>query len=122
MQDNQVDIAFITETWLSNESSVTTFAIKEAGYEIEHAYRSKRGGGVGILWKSSLNVKCNSKIKVYQSLQFKNIVIAGDIQINCICIYRLQEIPVSQFMEDLKDLLSFYCTLYDTIVLTRGNN
>lgn len=117
LQDNQVDIAFITETWLSNESSVTTFAIKEAGYEIDHAYRSKGGGGVGILWKSSLKVKCNSKIKIYQSLMFRNIVIIGNVKINCICIYRLQEVPESQFMEDLHDLLSCYCSLTEPLLL-----
>jgi hypothetical protein len=122
LYDNQVDIAFITETWLSDEGSVTTFAIKEAGYKIDHAYRSKRGGGVAILWKSSLKVKCNSRNKIYQSLQFKNIIIVGNVNINCICIYRLQEVPVSQFMDDLNDLLSFYCCLSETVILTGDFN
>ena len=51
LEDNQIDIACITETWFSDEGNITTFAIKEAGYEIEHTYRDKRGAGVCIIWK-----------------------------------------------------------------------
>ena len=55
--DNQVHIALISETWFTGESGVTTFAIRQAGYEIDHTYREKRGGGVAIIWKS--NIKKN---------------------------------------------------------------
>ena len=67
--DRQVDIACISETWLSSENSVTTFAIKEAGYQIDHSYRGKRGGGVAILWKQQFKVTCNLKNKIYESMQ-----------------------------------------------------
>ena len=73
LHDNHIDIAFITETWLSSESSVTTSAIREAGYEIDHVYRSKRGGGVAMVWKPNIQVKCNVKSKSYESFQYKNI-------------------------------------------------
>ena len=120
--DNQVDIAFITETWLSSESSVTTFAIKEAGYEIDHLYRSKRGGGVAILWKPHIKVKCNLKNKSYESFQYKNILLCGKVTINLICIYRHQEISVSQFFEDLDNLLNTQSSIADTFLLTGDYN
>ena len=63
--DNQVDVACITETWLASESSATTFAMKEAGYRIDHAYRSKRGGGVAILYKPHDKVKNNILRSLY---------------------------------------------------------
>ena len=102
---------------MSSESGVTTFAIKEAGYEIDHAYRSKRGGGVAILWKQQLKVKCNLKSKIYESMQYKNVLLEGNVRINLICIYRFQEISTSLFFQDINDLLSIQTTIGDTIVL-----
>ena len=49
LDDNNVDVAFVSETWLSTESGATTFAISETGYKVEHSYRSKRGGGAAII-------------------------------------------------------------------------
>lgn len=122
LYDNQVDLALISETWLSSENSVTTCAVKEAGYEIDHSYRSKRGGGVAILWKPHVKVKCNLKNKSYESFQYKNILLCGKIKINLICIYRHQEIPVSQFFEDLEDFLFFQTSVSDTLILTGDFN
>ena len=115
--DRQVDIACISETWLSGESSVTTFAIKEAGYQIDHSFRSKRGGGVAILWKPQFKVKCNLKNKIYESLQYKNVLLEGNVRINLICIYRFQEISTSQFLQDINDLLYIQSSIGDTIVV-----
>ena len=120
--DNQVDIACITETWLSSESGAITFAIKEAGYEIDHAYRSKRGGGVAILWKPHVKVRNNLKSKSYESFQYKNVVLLGSVKINLFCIYRLQEIPISQFLQDLDNLLYTQSCSSDTIILTGDFN
>lgn len=117
-----MDIAFITETWLSSESSITTFAIKEAGYEIDHAFRSKRGGGVAILWKPHIKVKCNLKSKSYASFQYKNVILDGRVKTNLICIYRLQEVPVSLFLEELDNLLSVLTCKSDTLILSGDFN
>ena len=122
LHDNQVDIAFITETWLSDESNTITFAIREAGYEIEHAYRSKTGGGVAILWKKHHNVKFNFKRKCYDTFQYTNIVLEGTVKMNLFCLYRLQETPVSQFMDDLNELLSHHISKSDTIMLAGDFN
>ena len=122
LHDNHVDIAFIPETWLSSESSVTTSAIREAGYEIDHVYRGKRGGGVAIIWKSNIQVKCNVKSKSYESFQYKNIFLYGNVKMNLVCLYRLQEIPESQFIRDLEDFLSIQSTKSDTLILTGDFN
>ena len=120
--DNDVDIACISETWLSDESSMVTFKIKESGYMIDHAYRSKRGGGVAILWKPQIKLKCNLRSKCYQSFQYKNVLLDGLIKTNLICLYRHQEIATAQFMEDLEDLLSSQSSKADTVVLTGDFN
>ena len=122
LEDNQTDIVCITETWFSEENSTITFSIKEAGWEIEHTYRSKRGGGVCILWKPHINVKCSFKRKSYDTFQYVNILLNGTIKINFICIYRLQETSISLFMNELDDMLSYYSNNSDTIVLTGDFN
>ena len=122
MEDNQIDIAFITETWFSEEGNITTFAIKEAGYEIEHTYRDKRGGGVCILWKSHIKAKSDFKRKNFETFQYSNILLDGNIKTNLICIYRLQETSDSLFMKELDDLLSFCNTNSDSIVVNGDFN
>ena len=75
--DNKIDLAFISETWLSSQSNSVTAQIKMYGYELIHAFRDKRGGGVGILWKNSIknhvrfsSVKNNFDTFQYQMLEF----------------------------------------------------
>ena len=112
----------MTESWFSEESNVATSAIKEAGYEIEHVYRDKRGAGAAIIWKKDLNVQCNFKRKCYDTFQFTNIVLCGSVKINLICLYRLQETFISTFLIELNDLLSHYISKYDTIILAGDFN
>ena len=121
LADNNVQIACISETWLSDKSSITTSIIKEAGYEIDHVYRDKRGGGVAILWKN-LKVKHNLPAKTFQSFQYKNVWLNGKVKINLICIYRFQEVSTYQFIEDLNILLSEQINETDTLILTGDFN
>ena len=52
MVDKEIGIGCFTETWFSSLSNSTTAIIKDAGFDIVHCYREKRGGGLqsfGIL-------------------------------------------------------------------------
>ena len=52
-----IDIACITETWLSNDDAVDINILQENGYQLSHIPRAKgRGGGVGVLYKSLLKL------------------------------------------------------------------
>ena len=58
LEDNNIQIACICETWLNAKNGKFTSTIKDSGYEIIHAYReNKRGGGTAILYKKTLKVK-----------------------------------------------------------------
>ena len=122
LYDNQVDVAFVNETWLSDESSIITFAIKEAGYNIEHSHRSKHGGGVAIIYKPNVNIKADGKTKNYESFMYKNVILNGKVKINLACLYRLQEIPDYKFISDLEDFISIHSCKSDTLILTGGFN
>ena len=47
--DNEIDLAFISETWFNSQSNSITALIKTYGFEIIHVFREKWVGGVGIL-------------------------------------------------------------------------
>ena len=58
LEDNEIHIACITETWFDSIKGTFTTAIKEAGFEIVHdAREDKRGGGTAIIYKEKLKVK-----------------------------------------------------------------
>ena len=54
---NGIDIACITKTRLSNDDAVDINILQVNGYQLSHIPRAKvRGGGVGVLYKSSLKL------------------------------------------------------------------
>ena len=65
--DNKVDIAVLTETWLSDNDEIWLKAsdLNQHGYRTLHQNRPKcQGGGLAIICKSHLQVKqldCGSK-------------------------------------------------------------
>ena len=109
LADNSIDLAFISETWLSSLSNSTTFIVKTSGYNIAHNFREKRGGGVGIIWSNHLNkqVRTISVCKDFDTFQYQKILFYGKFQMNLICIYRLQETPFKLFLLELDELLSY---------------
>ena len=53
IDDMDVEIACVNETWFDQKEGVFTKKIKDAGFEPHHAYRDgKRGRGVAIIYKS----------------------------------------------------------------------
>ena len=105
--DNKIDLAFISETWLSSQSNSVTAQIKMYGYELIHAFRDKRGGGVGILWKNSIknHVRFSSVKNNFDTFQYQIIIFNGTTKTIFICIYRFQETPYSVFFEELNGLI-----------------
>ena len=58
LDDCSIDIACITESWLTEGFAHTAAVLKSFNYELSHTYRPKRaGGGVAILIKKPLTFK-----------------------------------------------------------------
>ena len=50
LEDNDIQIACITETWFDADKGTFTSTIKDEGYKILHSPRTdKRGGGIAII-------------------------------------------------------------------------
>ena len=70
--DRDSDVVFLTETWLKDDKNAITAEIKTYGYRLLHNRRKdrekERGGGVGILVRSTLVAKQLS-VKHFQSFE-----------------------------------------------------
>ena len=56
-EDNNIDIACISETWFDSSNGKFTSTIKEAGFNIVHDHREdKRGGGSAVIYKNTLKL------------------------------------------------------------------
>ena len=56
LHDHEVDIACISETWLIGEDKPVVMEINKLGYQMLHVPHATCGG-VGILYKTSLNIQ-----------------------------------------------------------------
>ena len=120
IQDLSVDVAFVTETWLTELCSVTTACIKSYGYGITHNFRSdRRGGGTAIIYKSSLSTSTVS-LGVsdiytfgYTCMQLK---CCSDVKVLAICLYRTGPV-IELFFTELNDLLQAASLRSDYVIL-----
>ena len=109
LSDNEIDLAFISETWFSSQSNMTTSILKEAGYNIVHHFRSdKRGAGAGIIWNNRIHkqIRNGTAVKSYDTFHYQNLIFHGKFNFNLICLYRLQETSFELFLKEFYSLLS----------------
>ena len=124
INDNKIDIACITETWLSSENNSTTSIVKSFGYSITHFYTENcRGTGVAIIFKNTVNVKPYNKFSsMFDSFQYRGVEISAKNQPSILIyvIYRRQEFSKDIFEREIKHLLNF-CHLTSNSVLLTGD-
>ena len=100
--DKDIDLLALTETWLrpGNVDCVEIGDLCPTGYDFIHIPRELRGGGVGLLFKESLDVKCkNSEWNTsFQSFEFLDARFKSSKMIRMIIIYRPpSSVPLSTF-------------------------
>lgn len=117
--DNDIDIAFVSETWMTCANNLTTGLLKESGYIMFHSFRSdQRGGGVAILTKSSFLAK-NSKTFKFQTFEVvvQSVKLFNQVHpITLVTVYRLDESkPV--FIREFYDFIEILSTNYSNLVI-----
>ena len=91
--DRKSDIAFITETWLKSDKNCISADIKNYGYSLRHSIRNdpekEHGGGVGILFKSTLS-PTQITSKTFSSFEHTVVKLpcANNVNIMLISVYR----------------------------------
>ena len=122
---HDVDIAFITETWLKSDKNCVSAEVKQGGFTLKHNIRNdpnkKRGGGVGILAKSSYTL---DQMASQSFTSFEHTIVrlhcTNNKIIILISIYRLQHIPISLFHKEFTELLEIY-TILDASIIIAGD-
>ena len=104
VDDLNVGIACVCESWFDSETGVFSKMIRDAGYELHHAHRqNKRGGGVAILYKKQLVLKKGERsCSQYASFEYAWVLLPMHLKgkMVLVCVYRKQEIAVSVFIEE----------------------
>lgn len=127
LTDNNRDVIFLTETWLTSEKNNITAEVKDYGYELLHKIRKNRekdrGGGVGALLKSTISGK-QLISKDYHSFEHNvvKIPLEGKQTMILITVYRLQFVAIAEFLEEFEELLEKFTVLYENFIIVGDVN
>ena len=124
--DFDADVLFLSETWLKSKKNNITAMFDEYGYKLHHNIRTERkketGGGVGILVKSTLDVK-PVKVKQYQTFEHSVVKLhMRDGWKTLISIYRLDYEPANIFFNEFTELLETVAATNDKFIVAGDIN
>ena len=109
IDDKQIGIACITETWFDRKTGPFSKTIRDAGYEINHAYREgKRGGGSAIIYKKDLHIKKGeASSSDYLSFEYSWVTLSLNVgrKLIIVSLYRKQEVAFKIFHEELTSFM-----------------
>ena len=73
---NDIDLLVLTETWLGNSDQGVISELLPDGYKIIHKVRNNgRGGGVALVYKSTMDVKVVSREDTFTHFEYLECVI-----------------------------------------------
>ena len=110
LEDNDINICCISETWLQTQNNTITAKLKESGYTIYHFNRiSKRGGGVAILLKSNYKTKFEKSLKYvsFEGIIQTVITSSNSANLTVIVIYRHFSEPFTLFLEEFYQFVEY---------------
>ena len=127
LTDNRPEIVFLTETWLTSEKNKITAEVKEYGYELLHKIRKnrrkERGGGVGVLIRANITGK-QLLSKEFHSFEHcvVRIPLNNKESMILITVYRLQYVPVGEFLDEFEEILEKYAILQNEFIIAGDVN
>ena len=113
LEDNNVHLAFIQETWLRKSDGHLLSEIKEYGYDIISYRKSRKldfGGGVALLYKSNVKVQKVNSIQYKSFEHFHCKIITKEGPIHFINVYRPEYSAKNRFT--VKYFLSEFSRLF----------
>ena len=112
LEDNDIDISFITESWMTSQNNQTSALLQEAGYNIFHFCRQNRkGGGVGIIARNKFIPK-NGKLMAFHTFEIfmQSFKIPNSHPLTLVVIYRHGEESQTDFIREFYSLVEFLVT------------
>ena len=126
LSDFDIDVCFLTETWLRKGDTSKIAEIKNLGYNLFQQSRPGRGGGVAIAFKKQLSVKKQNAVK-YKSFELVESTLISNANelLRFSCIYRsctAQVSNIKDFFEDFDNYLNSIVHLPGKLVLAGDFN
>ena len=120
LEDNDIDISFVCETWMTCANNLTSGLLKESGYSMYHDFRKEKlGGGVAIIARSVFVPK-NGKTFRYKTFEVfvQNMKLFKQVQpVTLVILYRLGEESKPLFIEEFFNFLEFLTTNYHNLII-----
>ena len=102
--DNNVDIVFLSESWLYDANNSVTSLIREQ-YLLFHSFRESRGGGVAILIKPNIPCRPLWTNLHLESMEIVSVILSGGTPLCICCIYRKQEVSFGTFLAEIAEVI-----------------
>lgn len=120
LEDADIEVAAITETWFASQHNNSTAIIRDKGYSISHLNRDdRRGGGVALIYKNNFKL---SNAKTYSFDTFECILVsiasASSRHLNFIVVYRYCELAPAPFLSEFYNFIdSIFMSFKNFIIL-----
>ena len=131
VQEHDIDIVAMTETWLSNKDADIPVikTLTPPGYSLVHLPRSsRRGGGIGILHKDHIKATGKHTFNRIRSIEAMSVKLTYHAKsITLLVIYRppitrKNGSSVADFFSEFSDILDEYVSLADELVIVGDFN
>ena len=120
LEDEDVDIAFITESWMPSQNNHTSALLKDFGYSMYHCHRpDKVGGGVAIIAKANFVPK-NGKTVTYKTFEvfIQSLKIHKNSRpVTLVTLYRLGKESKSDFISEFYSFIEFLITNFTNFII-----
>ena len=122
MSDRDIDLACITESWLTEGHAHTAYILDSFGFALSHSFRKNRaGGGVAVILKKTLHFKEVPTQFDLETFEWHGIRLIGEPTYIVITIYRKQEFSFTLFLKEFYDLMSCLCNNTHDNILVLGD-
>ncbi len=125
--EHDIDVFIITETWLKTDDDMKIAELKPSGYAFEHVPReNRRGGGIAIVYKSSIRLKKFEQIFTTNSLEYMEVMLSlGNSNMRLVAVYRPPSadpslairVPFSTFIDEFEAVMERHVTAPGNLVI-----
>lgn len=130
MQANDLDLIAITETWFKPDDISVVRASTPSGFSFHHIPRSvKTGGGVGLLYRSTLSINVTAIHFDYSTFQSIHCELTcNSLSVRLVVIYRPiktisgQHVNFTNFLREFENLINDYLLHPSELILTGDFN
>ncbi|XP_038049729.1 uncharacterized protein LOC119723237 [Patiria miniata] len=122
IRDYSIDILALTETWFRAEQDRNTASITPEGYKLVHIPRKgRRGGGVGLVYKSSLTASVVKQCSHPPPSSFESMEVDihnhDNKHFRIIVLYRPPHSSLTTFMDEFASLLDRYALFTGQLII-----